>query len=116
MTYSESNMRTFCPILIAFLLVSCNSATPPKEALPEQQFLTAYCDLLEASLRSRNTQADSSTCAQNAASALEKAGVTREAFDLTRAWYDENPDQWKTFMEKVSAELEQREMKPPPHP
>lgn len=109
-------MRTFCSILITFLLVSCNSATPPKEALPEQQFLAVYCDLLEASLRSRNSQADSSTAAQNAAATLEKAGVTREAFDLTRAWYDQHPDRWKTFMEKVSAELEQREMKPPPHP
>ena len=116
MTYSESNMRTFCPILITFLLVSCNSATPPEGALTEQQFLTVYCDLLEASLRSRNTQADSSTSAQNAATALEKAGVTREAFDRTRGWYDAHPDEWKSFMEKVSVELEQREMKPPPHP
>lgn len=115
-TYSESNMRTFCSILTIFLLVSCNSATPPKGALTEQQFLTAYCDLLEASLRSRNTQADSSTSAQNAATALEKAGVTREAFNRTREWYDQHPDEWKVFMEKVTVELEQREMKPPPHP
>jgi hypothetical protein len=116
MTYSENNMRTFCPVLIAFLLVSCNSATPPKGALTEPQFLTAYCDLLEASLRSRNTQADSATCAQNAMTALETAGVTREAFELTRAWYGQNPDRWQGFLEKVSAELEMREMKPPPRP
>jgi uncharacterized protein YcfL len=109
-------MRTFYMVLIAFLLVSCNSATPPKEALTEQQFLTAYCDLLEASLRSRNTQADSAACAQNATTALEKAGVTREAFELTRAWYTQHPDRWQGFMEKVSVELEMRELKPPPHP
>lgn len=115
-TYSESNMRTFCSILIPFLLISCNSATPPEGALSEQQFVTAYCDLLEASLRSRNSQADSATCAQNAATALEKAGVSRDAFDRTRAWYDEHPDEWRAFMEKVTVELEQREMKPPPRP
>lgn len=113
-TYSVSNMRAFCSVLIPFLLISCNSATPPEGALPEQQFVTAYCDLLEASLRSRNSQADSATCVQNAATALEKAGVTREAFDRTRAWYDAHPDEWRTFMEKVTVELEQRELKPPP--
>ncbi len=96
-------------------MVSCNSAKPPQGALTEERFVTAYCDLLEASLRSRNTGADSSTAAQNANTALEKAGTTRTAFDLTRAWYNEDPSRWKAFMEKVTVELEQREMKPPPH-
>ncbi len=109
-------MRTFCLILTTFLLVSCNSTNPPGGALSEQQFVTAYCDLLEASLRSRNTHADSATAAQNATTALERAGFTREAFDRTRAWYDEHPDEWKTFLEKVTLELEHREMKPPPRP
>ena len=115
MTYSEGIMRPFCLILIAFLLISCKSHLPPKGALPEERFVSTYCDLLEASLRSRNSQADSVTSAQNGATALEKAGVTREAFDRTRTWYNEEPARWKAFMEKVTVELEQREMKPTPH-
>jgi hypothetical protein len=113
-TYSECIMRAFYTILLAFVLISCNSSTPPKGALSEAQFVTAYCDLLEASLRSRNTQADSATAVLNATAALEKSGVTREAFELTRDWYAQDVSRWKTFLERVTVELEQRELKPPP--
>lgn len=99
---------------MVFVLISCNSSTPPAGALTEERFVSAYCDLLDASLRSRNSFADSITAAANATTALEKAGVTREAFDLTRAWYAQDVSRWKSFMEKVSVELEQRELKPPP--
>jgi hypothetical protein len=109
-------MRMFYSILLAFLLISCKSEGPPAGALDEEQFVTAYCDLLEASLRSRNTHADSITAAGNASAALNNAGVSREAFDLTRRWYDQDVNRWKAFMDKVIAELERREMKPPPHP
>jgi hypothetical protein len=106
-------MRAFYSILLAFVLFSCNSSTPPKGALTEERFVAAYCDLLEASLRSKNSLADSATAAANANTALEKAGVTREAFNLTREWYAQDVSRWKGFMEKVTVELEQRELKPP---
>lgn len=111
-TYSELIMRAFYTILLAFVLISCNSSTPPNGALSEAQFVTAYCDLLEASLRSRNTQADSATAFLNATAALEKSGATREAFELTREWYAQDVSRWKGFMERVTVELEQRELKP----
>jgi hypothetical protein len=114
MPYSDDIMRTFYSILLTFLLISCRSGGPPAGALNEERFVSVYCDLLEASLRSRNTKADSATAAGNASEALEKAGVSREAFQLTRQWYDQDVDRWKTFMEKVTVELERREMKPPP--
>lgn len=116
MPYSELIMRKYYSILLAFLLISCKSGGPPAGALDEEQFVSAYCDLLEASLRSRNAHADSTTAAGNASAALNNAGISREAFELTRQWYDQDVNRWKTFMDRVTAELERREMKPPPRP
>lgn len=109
-------MKSFALLLMAFCLISCGAGSPPAGVLDQERFVQVYCDLLESSLRSRNSRAEPATAAANASTVLEKAGVTREAYEQTRRWYDQDMERWKTFMEAVTAECERRELKPPPLP
>lgn len=111
-------MSRLLPILCLVWLVSCGSDKRPSGVLEEAPFATAYCDLLQESLRSRNSGADPPTALANADTVLKRAGISREAFEATFLWYNQDVTRWKSFMEEVTRELERRESAqiPPPAP
>jgi hypothetical protein len=108
-------MRRLLPIfcLFACLLPEDNR---PLGALDEPRFVGVYCDLLEESLRSRNVSAEPDTALSNAAAVLNRKGISRDAFESTYNWYNEDITRWKNFMEEVTRELERREATPTPRP
>ena len=109
-------MRRILLILCLFCLVSCQSDKRPAGILDEAPFVSAYCDLLQESQRSRNSGADPITAQANAATVLEHAGISREVFESTYLWYNEDITRWKTFMQEVTRVLERRESSPTPPP
>jgi hypothetical protein len=109
-------MHRIAPILCLFCLVSCQSDKRPEGILEETPFVRVYCDLLLESQRSRNSGADPSTAQANAAAVLEHAGISKEAYESTYLWYNEDITRWKTFMEEAMRELERRESPPTPPP
>jgi hypothetical protein len=107
-------MRYVTPLLFSLLfLISCDSGRRPSGVMDEERFVTVYCDLLQQSLRSRNTRADPSTAAANAQAILDSAGVSRDSYQATYRWYNEDVTRWKAFWEEVTKELERRETIPP---
>lgn len=105
-------MWRHAPILCLAFLLSCGSSSRPPEVLDQHRFVAVYCDLLQESLRSRNTTAGPATARANADSILSRAGVARDTFVKTYQWYNEDVTRWKTFMEEVTRELERRETTP----
>jgi hypothetical protein len=105
-------MWRLIPILCFAFLLSCGSSSRPPEVLDEARFVGVYCDLLQESLRSRNTNAVSAAARANADSILGRSGVPRDVFEKTYKWYNEDVTRWKTFMEEVTHELERRETTP----
>ncbi|MCC6397178.1 MAG: DUF4296 domain-containing protein [Bacteroidetes bacterium] len=107
-------MRYVFPLLLAMLfLTSCDAGRRPAGVLDQERFVAVYCDLLQQTLRSRNTRADPSTAAANAQAVLDSAGVSRDSYQATYRWYNEDVTRWKAFWEEVTKELERRESIPP---
>ncbi len=102
-------------ILLCLLFLSaCQNGNRPTGVLEEPRFVQIYCDLLQESRRSGNSAADTVTAAQNAALIFEKDGVSPETFEATVRWYNSDVRRWQSFLEKVNAELERREVTPKP--
>lgn len=103
-------MRPVTIVLACLLLAGCRSGPTSEIPLERGKFLAVYCDLLQESLRNRNTGADPRTAMANADRILEKHGVTRAQFDSTTSWYNADVRRWKYFFDDAAKELEAREI------
>jgi hypothetical protein len=90
---------------LLFILTSCS----PKEqasVIPEPKFVSLYARLTTASVTARPVPPDSLGSVQMVDSILALEGVTRERFNATVRWYDEDVRRWKPFFDQVVAALE----------
>ena len=81
-------MRLSLLLFACFVAAGCQIGGKPSGTLDRETYLAAYCDLLQESLRGKNSGADPRTAIQNGENALAKRGVTRAQFDSTTGWYN----------------------------
>ncbi len=105
-------MRRLAPLFPLIFLLSCQFGPRPAGVLDQDRFVVVYCDMLQESLRSRNAKADAHTSAGNAAAVLDRTGISRDTYEATVRWYNEDVSRWKRFMDEVAQELERRESTP----
>jgi hypothetical protein len=106
-------MRSSLLLFACLLTAGCQSAKTPPGTLSRETYLAVYCDLLQESLRGKNSGADLRTALQNGENALAKRGVTRAQFDSTTGWYNADVRRWKLFFDDAAKELELRELAKP---
>lgn len=101
-------MRTTlaCFSLILLLAQDSCSSRAPSNVIPEPKFVSVYARLTTATVTARPAPPDSLSSAQLADSILALEGVTREQFDATVHWYNEDVTRWKPFFDKVVQALE----------
>ena len=91
--------------LLLFPLSSCQQK-PPAHVIPEPKFVSVYARLTTASVTARPLPADSLGPARIVDSILTLEGVTREQFEATVRWYNQDVTRWKPFFDEVVAALE----------
>jgi len=104
----------FCTILL-LSQTSCQKKEPTS-ALPESKFVSVYAKLTSASVTARPVPPDSLGSARMVDSILALEGVTREQFDATVRWYDEDVQRWRPFFDEVVRALEDSVRKQQPRP
>jgi hypothetical protein len=109
-------MRASLILLVCLLAAGCQPSTPPAGTIERQKFISIYCDLLQESVRSRNSGADLKTAKDNADSILARNGVTRAEFDSTTHWFNADVRRWRSFFDDAAKELENRELHPAQQP
>ena len=92
----------------AFLLLSLSSCQQkrPVDVLPESKFVSVYARLTSASVTARPVPPDSMGPARVVDSILTLEGVTRDQFNATIRWYNEDVHRWKPFFDEVVLALE----------
>jgi len=105
-------MRVPALLLICLLITGCQRNAQPPGTIERQKFITVYCDLLQESVRSKNSGADPKTAESNADSILARNGVTRAEFDSTTHWFNADVRRWRSFFDEAARELENRELHP----
>jgi hypothetical protein len=90
------------------LLLSQNSCKQkePSKVIPEPKFVALYARLTTASVTARPMPPDSLGSARMVDSILALEGATREQFNATIRWYNEDVRRWKPFFDEVVAALE----------
>ena len=106
-------MRLSLLLFACFLSAGCQTDKRPTGTLERNTYLAAYCDLLQESLRGKNSGADPRTAIRNGGDVLARRGVTRAQFDSTTAWYNADVRRWKHFFDDAAKELELRELAAP---
>ncbi|MFQ6114496.1 MAG: DUF4296 domain-containing protein [bacterium] len=95
--------RIFVSIVIAFLLAGCSTKTKDKVLDPEL-FSQIYVELVLQSAKS--TDSDSLDQLQ---AVLEEFKVTREEFEASVSYFQNNPELWLEVFTQVVKDLEERE-------
>jgi len=106
-------MRLSILLFACFLAAGCQMGKKPSGTLERDTYVAVYCDLLQESLRGKNSGADPRTAMQNGEKVLAKRGVTRGQFDSTTGWYNADVRRWKRFFDDAAKELELRELAEP---
>jgi hypothetical protein len=109
-------MRLTFVVIAGLLIVGCRPSTGATAILERATYLQVYCDLVQESLRSKNSGADPKTASSNAERIFQKHAVTRAQFDSTTNWYNADVRRWKGFYDDAAKELELRELRPPTPP
>ena len=109
---------TFALVCYAMILVltqdSCSSRAP-SNIIPEPKFVSVYARLTTATVTARPVPPDSLGSAHMVDSILALEGVTREQFNATVRWYNQDVTRWKPFFDEVVQALEdsvRRQQKP----
>jgi hypothetical protein len=94
--------------LAAFFLVPLGSCRHEGQSniLPESKFVSVYARLTAVTVTARPVPPDSLGSARLVDSILTLEGVTREQFDATVRWYNEDVQRWKPFFDQVVRALE----------
>ncbi len=106
-------MRLSIVLFVCCVAAGCQKGKNPPGTLERETYLATYCDLLQESMRGKNSGADPRTAIQNGENALAKRGVTRAQFDSTTGWYNADVRRWKLFFDDAAKELELRELAQP---
>ena len=94
--------RVFVLTGALFLLGSCSTQEAPKDILDQVTFAKAYCALEEASRNS--VQADrNSVRGFDSQTTLSRIGVSREQFERTVRYHQQNLELWRAFYSEVVA-------------
>jgi hypothetical protein len=109
-------MRATLILILCLLMAGCHQNIQPAGTIERQKFITIYCDLLQESVRSRNSGADPKTAEANADSILARNGVTRAEFDSTTRWFNADVRRWRNFFDEAAKELESRDLHPATQP
>jgi len=106
-------MRLSILLFACLLAAGCHKGTNHSGVLDRQTYLAVYCDLLQESVRGKNSGADPRTAIQNGEKVLAARGVTQAQFDSTTGWYNADVRRWKHFFDDAAKELELRELAEP---
>ena len=88
-------MRPYWSLLMALAVFACSSSTSDSPPVPSETFARIYAELLVlSSADSAESLADAPAGAA-ADSVLARAGVTREAYQETVRWYNEDVTRWR---------------------
>jgi hypothetical protein len=95
------------PVILLFLLVSCTGdhRFGTAQPLPVNLFASAYAGLLQASIPPGR---DSLTVAARVDSLLAVYSVTRDQFNATVAWCNDDTARWNAVMDEVVRILEEK--------
>lgn len=99
---------TFRLILMLIFAAGCQGPGGGQRIIPEDRFAGVYADLLEVGQRGKVSGWDASRAQAAADSVLIRAGVTREEFQATVAWLNDDLTRWKSVSEKSVRILEER--------
>ncbi len=98
-------LMIFVLVLGSQLLISCDKL--PGAKIPEGKFVNYYIDLVTA----QDTLGKDVPATEKILVSLDtKYSVTREQYDKTLKYYNENPEKWELFYDKVTAELQKRKL------
>lgn len=95
-----------CLTAVLLLAISSCREKQPANVLPEPKFVSVYARLTTATVTARPVPPDSLGSAQIVDSILALEGVTREQFEATVHWYNEDVERWKPFFDEVVRALE----------
>ena len=109
-------MRLTCIVIVSLLIAGCRPSSGTTGVLDRSTYLQVYCDLVQESLRSKNSGADPKTASSNADRIFQKHAVTRAQFDSTTNWFNADVRRWQGFYDEAAKELEMRELRPPAPP
>jgi hypothetical protein len=103
-------MRVKSPaiLFVLMLLVPIASCRQERDAniLPESKFVSVYGRLTTASVTARPPLPDSLARKEFVDSVLALEGVTRDQFETTIRWYNEDVQRWRSFFDEVVRALE----------
>jgi hypothetical protein len=91
--------------LLLFSQTSCQKKQPP-DVLPDSTFVSVYAKLTSATVTARPVPPDSLSSARMVDSILNQEGVSREQFNATVQWYDQDVKRWKPIFDEVVLALE----------
>jgi hypothetical protein len=94
-------------VLPLVFLAGCGGGSPPRGVIPEEEFVGLYLDLLTAAERSNETPPAAITAPAD--SVLKRRGVTLEEYRSTVAWYNRDPESWRSFFAEVIRKGPERE-------
>jgi hypothetical protein len=98
------------PITLLLVLFGCTPAgRTPSEPLPLDRFAAAYATLLEATLPPGR---DSVAATHSVDSVLALRAVTRDQFNATVAWCNEDIVRWNSVLDEVVRILEEKAKDP----
>jgi hypothetical protein len=107
-------MRTLLLIISCLSILGCHTTQDRPGIADRDVYLKTYCDLVQESLRSKNSNADPRTAAANVVGIYRKYGITRSQFDSTTKWFNNDVRRWKSFFDDAAKEIELRELNPSP--
>ncbi len=105
--------------ILAFALVvnlSCQSDRRPPNVLSHDRFVSVSCELFKNAQRMSDWGLDPVNRIVYTDSVFSKAGVTREQYSATVAWYNEDVRRWKVLSDDIVREVERRDTLTPPLP
>jgi hypothetical protein len=101
-------MRLLVCLFAAVALAGCSSSTSDAPPIPVEKFSELYADLLVLSAQDSSSRLADAPTGATADSVLARAGVTREAYEHTVRWYNEDVTRWRDLLERVVTRLEKR--------
>jgi len=101
-------MRPFLWLFATLALVGCSRSTGDAPPIDVEKFAELYANLLVVSAQDSSSRLADAPTGAAADSVLAQAGVTREAYEQTVRWYNEDVRRWRDLLDRVVSRLEKR--------